>query len=57
MEYAVLCNGWSALDAVEAAVNSLENDPTFDAGYGSVLTREGAIEMDAKSGFGGVISK
>ena len=45
--YKVLKEGGNALDAVEAAVNSLENDPTFDAGYGSVLTQESEIEMDA----------
>ena len=47
-------NGWkvlkgrgSALDAVVAAVNSLEDNPIFDAGIGSVLTEDGTIEMDA----------
>jgi len=37
----------SALDAVVAAVNSLEDNPVFDAGIGSVLTEEGTVEMDA----------
>ena len=32
----VLSDGGSGLDAVEAAVRHLENDPQFDAGYGSV---------------------
>jgi beta-aspartyl-peptidase (threonine type) len=32
---------------VEAAVRVLEDDPAFDAGCGSVLTEEGAVEMDA----------
>jgi len=45
--YKVLSNGGSAAEAVEAAVNVLENDPAFDAGYGSVLTAEGVVEMDA----------
>jgi hypothetical protein len=36
---AVLDRGGSALDAVEAAVRLLEDDPTFDAGRGSFLTR------------------
>jgi beta-aspartyl-peptidase (threonine type) len=44
---AVLEGGGAALDAVEAAVRVLEDDPHFNAGRGSVLTYEGAIEMDA----------
>jgi len=44
---AVLESGGAALDAVEAAVRVLEDDPHFNAGRGSVLTYEGAIEMDA----------
>ncbi len=43
----ILRGNGSALDAVEAAVEFLEDDPTYDAGLGSVLTREGRIEMDA----------
>ena len=43
----ILQAGGTAMEAVEAAVNVLENDPTFDAGFGSVLTSEGEIEMDA----------
>jgi beta-aspartyl-peptidase (threonine type) len=43
----VLSEGGSALDAVEAAVRVMEKDPTFDAGRGSFLNREGAVEMDA----------
>ena len=42
-----LSEGGSALDAVEAAVRVMEEDPTFDAGRGSFLNREGAVEMDA----------
>lgn len=37
----------SALGAVEAAVKCMENNPTFDAGVGSVLNAEGEIELDA----------
>jgi beta-aspartyl-peptidase (threonine type) len=37
----------SALDAVEVSVTELENFPLFNAGRGSVFTREGKIEMDA----------
>ncbi|MDQ8758032.1 isoaspartyl peptidase/L-asparaginase [Sphingosinicella sp. LHD-64] len=44
---AVLAGGGAALDAVEAAVSALEDDPHFNAGHGSVFTWEGAIEMDA----------
>lgn len=36
-----------ALDAVEAAVRVLEEDPCFNAGRGSVLTASGCIELDA----------
>src|SRR5215204_4581827 len=43
----VLSNGGSSLDAVEAAVVSLEDFPLFNAGRGSVFTHEGKNEMDA----------
>jgi beta-aspartyl-peptidase (threonine type) len=39
--------GGTALDAVEAAVRSLEDHPRFNAGRGSVLTRDGTVETDA----------
>jgi L-asparaginase / beta-aspartyl-peptidase len=45
--WAILSAGGSALDAVEAAVCLLEDDPTFDAGTGSVLTSAGTVELDA----------
>jgi L-asparaginase / beta-aspartyl-peptidase len=44
---AVLAQGGSALDAVCAAVRVLEDEPTFNAGVGAVLTRDGTVEMDA----------
>ncbi|MBN1971626.1 MAG: isoaspartyl peptidase/L-asparaginase [Candidatus Delongbacteria bacterium] len=43
----VLERGGSALDAVNAAVNELENCPSFNAGRGSVFNSNGEIEMDA----------
>ena len=45
--YAILARGGSALDAVEAAVMVLEDDPTFDAGRGSFLTSDGSVQLDA----------
>ncbi len=44
---AVLANGGSALDAVEAAVRVLEDDTHFNAGRGAALSREGMAELDA----------
>jgi beta-aspartyl-peptidase (threonine type) len=44
---AILAEEGAALDAVEAAVRVLEDDPHFNAGRGSVFTYEGRIEMDA----------
>lgn len=43
----LLVRGATALDAVEAAVASMEDDPVFDAGRGSVLNQSGQVEMDA----------
>ncbi|SNS60352.1 beta-aspartyl-peptidase (threonine type) [Sphingomonas laterariae] len=44
---AILAGGGTALDAVEAAIRVLEDDPHFNAGRGSVFTAEGRIECDA----------
>ena len=44
---AILKKRESALDAVEAAVRVLEEDPCFNAGRGSVLTATGCVELDA----------
>ena len=43
----VLAKGGTALQAVEEAVVVMEEDDTFDAGYGSFLTRDGRVQMDA----------
>jgi L-asparaginase / beta-aspartyl-peptidase len=45
--WAVLAGGGAALDAIEAAIVVLENDPVFDAGYGSHLNLDGQVECDA----------
>src|SRR5205814_9581988 len=45
--YEILKRGGSSLDAVEAAVRVLEDDPRFNAGRGSVFTSAGTNEMDA----------
>jgi beta-aspartyl-peptidase (threonine type) len=44
---AILAAGGAALDAVVAAVRVLEDDPEFNAGRGSALTRDGTVETDA----------
>jgi beta-aspartyl-peptidase (threonine type) len=44
---AVLDRGGSSLDAVEAAIRILEDDPLFNAGRGSVFAADGKIELDA----------
>jgi beta-aspartyl-peptidase (threonine type) len=43
----VLLAGGSSLDAVEAAVCMLEDNPAFNAGTGACLSVEGKIELDA----------
>jgi beta-aspartyl-peptidase (threonine type) len=45
--YRILQRDGSAVDAVEAAVSVLEDDPTFDAGRGSFLTSDGRVQLDA----------
>lgn len=49
-----VANGWqrlaaggSAVEAVEQAVKTLEDDPAFNAGRGACLNRDGEIELDA----------
>jgi L-asparaginase / beta-aspartyl-peptidase len=45
--YAILQRGGSSLDAVQAAILVLEDDPLFNAGRGAVFTHEGTNELDA----------
>ena len=44
---ALLASGGSAINAVEAAVGELEDDPHFNAGRGAVFTYDGRNELDA----------
>lgn len=44
---AILAKDGTALDAVEAAVRVLEDDPNFNAGRGAVFSAEGQNELDA----------
>ena len=43
----ILSAGGSAVDAVEKAINAMEDDSTFDAGKGSFVNALGEIELDA----------
>lgn len=45
--YAVLEKGGISLDAVQAAINVMEDSPLFNAGKGAVYNSEGNQEMDA----------
>ncbi|MDE3108798.1 MAG: isoaspartyl peptidase/L-asparaginase [Acidobacteriota bacterium] len=45
--WSVLSRGGAALDAVEAAIVALEEDPALDAGVGSHLNRDGRVQLDA----------
>jgi beta-aspartyl-peptidase (threonine type) len=45
--YDILARGGSSLDAVEAAIRVLEDNPLFNAGRGAVFTHEGTNELDS----------
>ncbi|XP_075720264.1 isoaspartyl peptidase/L-asparaginase-like [Rhinoderma darwinii] len=45
--FSILVNGGSSLQAVEAAVQILEDNIAFDAGHGAVLNADGEVELDA----------
>lgn len=45
--YTQIKAGKTSLDAVEATIHVLENDPHFNAGKGAVFTHDGRNELDA----------
>ncbi|HEX7152451.1 MAG TPA: isoaspartyl peptidase/L-asparaginase [Thermoanaerobaculia bacterium] len=45
--HAILARGGTSLDAVEATIRVLEDNPLFNAGKGAVFTHEGRNELDA----------
>jgi beta-aspartyl-peptidase (threonine type) len=54
--FSKLASAGSALDAVEECISLMEDNPTFNAGTGSVLTMKGSIEMDASISDGKTLS-
>ena len=49
---AILKNGGTSLDAVEATIHIMENSPLFNAGKGAVFNAFGQNEMDASIMYG-----
>lgn len=45
--YQILQKGGTAMDAAEACVRLLEDNPLFNVGKGAVFTNEGKNELDA----------
>ena len=45
--YSILEKGGSAVEAIEASIRMLEDNPHFNAGKGSALTEKGEVEMCA----------
>ena len=45
--YEILAAGGTSLDAVQRAVNVMEDSPLFNAGKGAVFTHDGTNEQDA----------
>lgn len=43
----ILENGGTAVDAIQATINVMENSPLFNAGKGAVFTNAGTNELDA----------
>lgn len=43
----LLADGKDPLETIVEVLCHLEDDPTFDAGFGSFLTEEGSVELDA----------
>lgn len=43
----ILESGGTSLDAIEAVIHEMEDDPIFNAGRGAVFTAEGRNELDA----------
>lgn len=53
---AILRGGGSAMDAVETAIQVLEDDPLFNAGRGAAFTADGRNELDASIMDGATLS-
>lgn len=45
--WSILTGGGNAIDAVEAAIRVLENNPTFNASIGATLDSDGEVFLDA----------